>query len=161
MLHRSYSFFSFIRYNVHSSRQEQVYLLHVALQKRHTSTFIKQQFIYVISNTSKFCSNNYNSRQLITVIKRFISNDSKSKNEKVEKADINKKENSEIKQKIVELDEEKLGKIKERLLNIESIDSITNNIKNTCMKLSKKDKIKADEKKLSIEELAVKKCIAF
>ncbi|XP_011503548.1 PREDICTED: zinc transporter 9 [Ceratosolen solmsi marchali] len=160
MLYRSYNFFNFIRCNIHSCQQEQFYLLRIALPKRHTTTFIKQQFVYVISNASKIHHNKYGSRQLYTAIKRLASNDLKSKNGKLEKVDQNKKDktlNDETGQTIVELNEEKLGKLKERLLNIESTDPIVNNIKNSCIKLSRKGKTKTDEKNVSVEELTVKK----
>lgn len=159
MLHRSYSLLSFLRRNVNGCWKEQFYLYQIGLAKRHTSTFIKQKFIRVISNSSKLCHNKHADTRWMCATSRLASNDAKSKSVVVEKASEVKAEpkaDTPIIHRIVELNEENLGKLKERALNVEAATPLTGK-KEKEVKVIKKEKTKKEEKKVAAEEAAAKK----
>ena len=164
MLHRSYSLLSFLLRNVNGSCREQFYILQIGLAKRHTSTFIKQKFIHVISNSLNQCHNKHaNARWTRTPITRLASSDAKGKIEKVEKEEkMNKLNETEAKhqvdltQRIVELKGENLGNLKERVLNVEATTSAINDKNDEAPTTPKKEKKKKDEKKIAADETAKK-----
>ncbi|XP_001606946.2 zinc transporter 9 isoform X1 [Nasonia vitripennis] len=160
MLHRSYSLLSFLRRNTNGCCREQFYLYQIGLAKRHTSTFIKQKFIHVISNSSKLCHNKHADTRWMCATARLASNDAKSKSEVVEKAAEVKAEpeaDAAITHRIVELNEENLGKLKERVLNVEAPAPKTAEKEKEEVKVIKKEKTKKEVKIAAAEEAASKK----
>ena len=160
MFHRSCKLLNFIQHNLNGSCRKQFHIFHKGLIKRHTSTFIKQKFIHVIFNSSKLYHNQHvGTRWTWTTILRYASSDVKGKSEKkVEIIENEQEKNAKVEniQRIIELNET-LGKLKERILNIESEISPEENTESK-VKLLKKDKTKKDEKKIVIDETLIKKC---
>lgn len=163
MLHRSYSLLKFIQCNVTGCSREQFHILQIGIAKRHTSTYIKKKLIYVISNSSKLCHNYHvNPRwicsttpKLDTVkVKDTIKN--KNKKEKVLLNSDKAKVDFNAVHKGVELNEDNLGKLKERHLDVEPI-ATADNLKKDTVTLITKEKVKKEEKKVVLDEKIKKK----
>ncbi|XP_058807370.1 proton-coupled zinc antiporter SLC30A9, mitochondrial [Phymastichus coffea] len=161
MLHRSYSLLSFIQRSVSSCHTGKFYILQVGFAKRHKSTFIRQKFIHLISSTSKVCHNKHVDTRWIYTSSRLVFNNTKTKSQKEDKAVLNKteqKQDADVTQRVVELKVENLGKLKERVLNVEAAAPATrtDDVKQD-VKIITKEKSKKEEKKAPIEEAVVKK----
>lgn len=124
MLQRSCNLLNLIR-NINRYHTDQLCIYQIGLSKRHASILIMPKYgtrykIHMLSYSQRVLANKkmdmYEDCRW-TCAKRF-SSDSKPKKDKVEK-----KLNEESQQRVIELNEEKLGKLKERVLNIEPISS--------------------------------------
>lgn len=123
MLQRSCTFVSFIR-NLSRYHTDQLCIYQIGLTRRHASILIMPKYgtrykIHTLSNSQRVFSNKKMDvhEHRWWIYPRRFSSDTKAKKDKVEK-----KLNEES-QRIIELEEEKLGKLKERVLNIEPISS--------------------------------------
>ncbi|XP_023246818.1 zinc transporter 9 isoform X2 [Copidosoma floridanum] len=118
--------------------------------RRHISTFTRQRLVNALISSAKFHQHKYvDTRWLCTTTSKL---DAKSKAEKGDAAKLQVKaeqqqtqQENNVMQRIVKLDEDNLGKLKERVLNVEGTSDSTVEKK----KLDLKDKIKGDEKKLA------------
>lgn len=121
MLHRSYSLLSFVRRNVNCCRTDQFYIFQIGVAKRHTSILITPKFVHVISNSSRVCYRNEETlgirRLSFTAATRQAPKDEKETILESEKS--TDKLEVDAQQKIIELNEDKLGQLKERVLSVE------------------------------------------
>lgn len=123
MLHRSHYLLNLIR-NTNRYHIDQLCVLQIGLIRRHASLFIIPKY----GTSYKVCK--FTSAQKIFInekidrhdnwrwiyTSRFLSDDMKIKKDKSEKI-----LDEDSQQRIIELDKEKLGKLKERVLDIEPI----------------------------------------
>lgn len=124
-MYRSYNYLNFIQNITCRYQADPLYIFQIGLNKRHTSILITPKYdiqykVRMFSYSQKVCANkkigrHENSRWIS--IARFLSDDTKIKDKS------EKRLAEDVQQKVVELKEEKLGKLKERILNIEPIDS--------------------------------------
>lgn len=162
MLHRSYNILKFIQYNVNGCRREQFHIFQIGIAKRHTSTYIKQKLIHVISSSSKLCYNKHvNPRWICSTASKSnadkVKNTIKNKKEKVLATDKEVKADAQVVvQRVVELKEEKLGQLKERALDVEPVN-LDGNVKKESVKLITDEKVKKDDKKAVLNDKVIKK----
>ncbi|XP_012227233.1 proton-coupled zinc antiporter SLC30A9, mitochondrial [Linepithema humile] len=128
MLHSSCNLLNFIRNVTCRYHADQSCIFHIGLSKRHASILIMPKYdtrykVYTLINPQKIVANKktlqYEDYRWIRTT-RFLSDDVKSK----DKSDNETKLVENVQQRIIELNEEKLGKLKERVLNIEPISTI-------------------------------------
>jgi len=126
MLHRPHNLVSFIRNVTCRYHADQLYIFQIGLIRRHSSILIVPKYgtqykVHTFSNSQKVFANNRVDRlgdcRWICAT-RFSSSNAKSDKDK---SDIKLAEN--VQQRIIELNEEKLGKLKERVLDIEPVIS--------------------------------------
>ncbi|KAL0118981.1 hypothetical protein PUN28_009543 [Cardiocondyla obscurior] len=123
MLHRPHNLVNFIRSVTCRYHADQLCILHVGLVKRHASILIVPKYgtqykANAFLNSQKVFANRKvdrfgDCRWICTT--KFLSDDGKSNKDKSEG------KTEEVQQRIIELNEEKLGKLKERLLDIEPV----------------------------------------
>lgn len=156
MLHRSYSLLSFIRRNVTCHCTDRFYVFHVGVTRRHASIFSTPKYVHVISNTQKTCNNpsprKIGETQLIHASASRLATKEieEKKTEKLEKV-----VKSTLKQKVVELDGEKLGKVKERDLDVKVLSSQDDT------KKEEKPRKKEEKREVGKEETPVAKKGSF
>ncbi|KAL0134757.1 hypothetical protein PUN28_001493 [Cardiocondyla obscurior] len=123
MLHRPHNLVNFIRSVTCRYHADQLCILHAGPVRRHASILIVPKYgtqhkVDEFLNSQKVFSNKKVGRhedcKWICVTK-FLSNDGKSNKDKSEV------KTEEVQQRIIELNEEKLGKLKERVLDIEPV----------------------------------------
>ncbi|XP_014232252.1 zinc transporter 9 [Trichogramma pretiosum] len=159
MLQRSYSFFSIIYHNVDIHCKKRLCQYHLELSKRCTSTFVRKKSSSIPSKLCKKNLNKYGDARWICVNSQLAKSANNIKN-KTDESQISKKkedtDKSELIQKVVQLKEENLGKLKERDLNIEAV-AITNeeSSKHKEVKLNKQDKALKSEEATVIDEPVV------
>ncbi|XP_033211950.1 zinc transporter 9 [Belonocnema kinseyi] len=153
MLHRSYSLLSFIRRNVTCHCTDRFYVFHVGVTRRHASIFITPKYVHVISNTQKSYNNPSprkigETRWIHASASRLATKEigGKKTTEKLEKV-----VKSTLKQKVIELDREKLGKVKERDLDVQVLSSQDD------AKKEEKPRKKEEKKEVGKEETPVAK----
>ncbi|KYN38207.1 Zinc transporter 9 [Trachymyrmex septentrionalis] len=125
MFHRPHNFINFIRNVTCRYHTDQLCIFQIGLVRRHASILIVPKYgiqykVHTFSNSQKVFANRKVGRHSDckwTCMTRFLSDDAKFK----DKPEIKLAE--EVQQKIIELNEEKLGKLKERVLDIEPITS--------------------------------------
>ncbi|CAL1685358.1 unnamed protein product [Lasius platythorax] len=125
-MYRSYNHLNFIRNITCRYHADQLCIFQVGLSKRHASILIIPKYdtqykVHVLSYSQKIFANKKISRHengRWIDIARFSSDDAKTKKDKSEKRLA-----EDVQHKIIELNEDKLGKLKERVLDIEPIDS--------------------------------------
>ncbi|XP_011868185.1 PREDICTED: zinc transporter 9 isoform X1 [Vollenhovia emeryi] len=125
MLHRPHNLVSFIRNVTCRYHADRLCTFHIGLIKRHASVLIVPKYgtrykVHAFSNSQKVFANRKTGRHgdcRWTCAARF-SDDAKSNKDGSEVKLAN-----EVKQRIIELNEEKLGKLKERVLDIEPVIS--------------------------------------
>lgn len=147
MLHRSYSLLSFIRRNVICHCADRLYVFHIGVAKKHTSIFITSKYVHVISKTQKIFNNNNTSARKIDELRwihasasRFIAGKIEEKSEKIVE--------QPLKQKVIEHDKKKLGKVKERDLEVKAA-----NLEDIVKKDEKFVKEKKKEEKIIEKEI--------
>ncbi|XP_051165947.1 zinc transporter 9 isoform X2 [Leptopilina boulardi] len=148
MLHRSYSLLSFIRRNVICHCADRLYVFHIGVAKKHTSIFITSKYVHVISKTQKIFNNNNNTsarkigelRWIHASASRFIAGKIEEKSEKIVE--------QPLKQKVIEHDKKKLGKVKERDLEVKAA-----NLEDIVKKDEKFVKEKKKEEKIVEKEI--------
>ena len=124
MFHRSHNFINFIRNVTCRYHTNQLCIFQIGLVRRHASILIVPKYdiqykVHTFSNSQKVFANRKVSRHRDIkwiCMTRFLSDDAKSKNKETKLVE-------EVQQKIIELNEEKLGKLKERVLDIEPVIS--------------------------------------
>ncbi|KYM81222.1 Zinc transporter 9 [Atta colombica] len=120
MFHRSHNFINFIRNVTCRYHTNQLCIFQIGLVRRHASILIVPKYdiqykVHTFSNSQKVFANRKVSRHRDikwTCMTRFLSDDAKSKNKETKLVE-------EVQQRIIELNEEKLGKLKERVLDVE------------------------------------------
>ncbi|XP_014469178.1 PREDICTED: zinc transporter 9 [Dinoponera quadriceps] len=126
MLHRSYKFLNFIRSTSIRCNVDRLGVYQVEFIRRHASIFIIPKYgtrykMCKFTSSQRILINGkvdkYDDRRSIYTT-RFLSDDAKTKKDKSEKIV------GDSQQRIIELDEEKLGKLKERVLDIEPISPV-------------------------------------
>lgn len=126
MWHRSYNLLNCIRHT-NQYHVDQLYIFQIGLIRRHVSIFVIPKYgtqckVYKFKSPQKIFINGkverYDDWRWIYMTK-FISDDAKTKKDKSGKILI-----EDSQQRIIELDEEKLGKLKERVLDIEPINPV-------------------------------------
>lgn len=139
MLHRSYNFFNLVR-NTNRYHVDQFYIFHIGLIKRNASILISkhgiQYKVHKLLNSQKIFINKKlgrNENWRWGCITRFSSDNSKTKKDSSEKILT-----ESVQQRIIELNEEKLGKLKERVLNVKPVDSEEGEEKEKMAKLNGK-----------------------
>lgn len=158
MLHRSHNLINFIRNVTCQYHANQLCIFQIGVFRRHASILIVPKYgmqykVHSFSNSQKVFANRKIGRHedcRWTCVTRFFSDDTKSNKDKSEKLV------EEVQQRIIELNEEKLGKLKERVLDIEPIIS---DEKEEGKKLAAKhvEKQSAELKELSKDDVTSKK----
>ncbi|XP_029173902.1 zinc transporter 9 [Nylanderia fulva] len=125
-MYRSYNHLNFIRSITCRYHADQLCIFQIGLSKRHASILIVPKYgaqckVHVLSYSQNVFANkkidkHENGRWIN--LARFLSDNAKSK-----KDDSETKLGQQVQQKIIELNEDKLGKLKERVLDIKPIDS--------------------------------------
>lgn len=154
MLHRSYSLLSFIRRNVTCHCADRLYVFHIGVAKKHTSIFITPKYVHVISKTQRIFNNTTTRkigelRWIHASASRFIAEKIEEKPEKVVE--------QPLKQKIIEHDKEKLGKVKERDLEVKAASLEDVSKKEEKFVKDKKKDDKTGEKEVAKDEISAKK----
>lgn len=125
MLHRSHNLVNFIRTTCRY-HTDQLCIFQIGLIRRHASILIMPKYgtrykVHMFSNSQKIFANRKTGRHgdcRWICATRFSSDSAKSNKDKPEVKLV-----EEIKQRIIELNEEKLGKLKERVLDVEPVIS--------------------------------------
>lgn len=124
-MYRSYNYLNFIQTITCRYQADPLYIFQIGINKRHASILIMPKYgtrykVHMLSYSQKVCANRkvdrHESGRWISIA-RFFSDDAKIKNKS------EKRLAEDVQQTVVELKEEKLGKLKERVLDIELIDS--------------------------------------
>lgn len=126
MLHQHHNLINFIRNVTCRYHVDQLYIFQVGLIRRHASILIVPKYgtrykVHTFTNSQKIFANRKIGRHgdcRWAYAARFSSNDAKSNKDKPEVKLV-----EEVQQRIIELSEEKLGQLKERVLDIESVIS--------------------------------------
>jgi len=126
MLHRPHNLVSFIRNVTCRYHADQLYIFQIGLIRRHASILIVPKYgtrykVHTFSNSQKIFANSRVDRLedcRWTCATRFSSSNAKSNKDKSEV-----KLAEGVQQRIIELNEDKLGKLKERVLDIEPVVS--------------------------------------
>ncbi|XP_050447051.1 zinc transporter 9 [Cataglyphis hispanica] len=158
-MYRSHNHLNFIRNITRQYHADKLCIFQIGLNKRHASILIipKHDVQYKIHKflysqkifTDKKIGTNEDGRWID--IAKFSSDDAKAKKNKSEK-----KLAEDVQQKIIELNEEKLGKLKERVLNVEPIDSSNDKEKGReATKFAEKQSV--ESKELSKDDVTSKK----
>lgn len=120
----SSKFLNFIQ-NINRYHADQLCIFQIGLTKRYANILIMPKCgtqynrIHTLSNPRKvFFTRKIGKQDWRWTCMRFTSDESKIKQEK-----LDKKLADDVQQKIIELNQEKLGKLKERVLNVESISA--------------------------------------
>lgn len=129
MLYRSYSFLTFIRGNASSIYTDQLYELRIGLAKRHASICITPRFgtrykLVTPRDSQKIYTKRKiddidNLRCALLATLRAASDDSKSRSDGSSEVK-HEGGKAQLQQKVIELDREKFGMLKERMLNVEA-----------------------------------------
>lgn len=162
-MYRSYNHLNFIRNMTRQYHADKLCMFQIGLNKRHASILIipKHDVQYKIQKfsysqkiyTNKKIGRNEDGRWI--GIAKFSSDEAKTKKDKSEK-----KLAEDVQQKIIELNEEKLGKLKERVLNIEPVDSSNDKEKGReATKFAEKQSV--ESKELSKDDVTSKKGIIY
>ncbi|EGI57333.1 PREDICTED: zinc transporter 9 [Acromyrmex echinatior] len=122
MFHRPHNFINFIRNLTCRYHTDQLCIFQIGLVRRHASILIVPKYdiqykVHTFSNSQKVFANRKVGKHRDckwTCVTRFLS-DAKSKSET--------KITEEVQQRIIELNEEKLGKLKERVLDVKPVTS--------------------------------------
>ncbi|KAM0727586.1 Proton-coupled zinc antiporter SLC30A9, mitochondrial [Formica fusca] len=158
-MYRFYNHLNFIRNMTCQYHADQLCIFQIGLNKRHASILIMpkygvqykvQKLLYsqkVFAN--KKIGRNEDGRWI--GIAKFSSDEAKIKKDKSEKRLA-----EDVQQKIIELNEDKLGKLKERVLNIEPIDS-SNDKEKEKEAIKFIEKQSAESKELSKDDVMSKK----
>ena len=154
MLHRSYSLLSFIRRNVTCHCTDRFYVFHIGANRRHTSIYITPKFVHVILNTQNIFNNA--NRGKISELRWIHASASRFSAKEIEERKAEKLKVANLKQKVIELDQEKLGKVKERDLTL-SVTSLVDDLKKQDEKSRKKEEKRESEKEAAKEEIPVPK----
>lgn len=125
MLYRPHNLVNFIRNVTCRYHADQMCIFQIGLLRRHASILIVPKYgtrykIHSFSNSQKVFANRKIDRHgdcRWVCVTRFFSDYTKSNKDKSEKL------GEEVQQRIIELNEDKLGKLKERVLDIEPIVS--------------------------------------
>ncbi|XP_072747668.1 proton-coupled zinc antiporter SLC30A9, mitochondrial [Anoplolepis gracilipes] len=158
-MYRSYNHINFIRNTTHRHDANQLFsIFQIGLNKKHASILIVPKYgtqckVHMLSYSKSIFANKKIGRHedgRWIGIARFLSDDVKSKKDKSEK-----KLAEDVQQKIIELNEEKLGKLKERVLDIELIDSSDDKEKGKDAKFAEKQF--AESKEMSKDDAMSKK----
>ncbi|XP_011638830.1 zinc transporter 9 isoform X2 [Pogonomyrmex barbatus] len=123
MLHRPHNLANFVRNVICRYHVDQLCIFQIGLIRRHASILVVPKYgtrykAYTFLNSQKIFTNRKIGRHedcRWTCIARFLSDDAKDKSDK--------KLAEDVQQRIIELNEEKLGKLKERVLDIEPVIS--------------------------------------
>lgn len=162
-MYRSYNHLNFIRNITCRYHADQLCIFQVGLSKRHASILIMPKYdtqykVHMLSYSQKIFANKKISRHengRWIDIARFLSDDSKTKKDKSEKRLA-----EDVQDKIIELNEDKLGKLKERVLDIEPIDSSDDKEKEKeATKFAEKQS--AESKEASKDDVMSKKGIIY
>lgn len=156
MLHRPHNFINFIRNVTCRYHADQLCIFHVGLIRRHASILIVPKYgtrhkVHTFSNSQTVVANRKIGRHgdcRWTCATRFSSDDAKSNKDKSET-----KLAEEVQQRIIELNEEKLGKLKERVLE-PIISDEKEKGKGQAAKLEKQS---AESKEPSKDDIVLKK----
>lgn len=147
MLHSSCNLWNIIRNVTCRYHADQSCIFHIGLSKRHASILIMPKYdtrykVHMFINPQKIVANKnilqYKNYRWI-YITSFLSDDTKNE-DKSEKKLI-----EEVQQRIIELNEQKLGKLKERVLNIESTVNRKEEEKTEATKLAAKQSAESKE----------------
>lgn len=124
-MYRSYNHLNFIRNITCRYHTDQLCIFQIGLSKRHASILIVPNYgaqckVHMLSYSQNVFANkkigwHENGRWID--LARFLSDNAKTKD------DSEKKLSEDVQHKIIELNEEKLGKLKERVLDIKPFDS--------------------------------------
>lgn len=161
MLYRSCNLLNFIR-NTSRYRADQLYVLQIGLISRHASIFVISKYgtqykVCKFMNPQKTFINKkvekYDDWRWICMT-RFLSDDAKAKKDKSEKILI-----EDSQQRIIELDKGKLGKLKERILDIKPINLIDKKGEQTGEIAKLNEKQSTESKESSKDDLTLKKGI--
>ncbi|KAG5341286.1 ZNT9 protein, partial [Acromyrmex charruanus] len=120
MFHRPHNFINFIRNLTCRYHTDQLCIFQIGLVRRHASILIVPKYdiqykVHTFSNSQKVFANRKVGKHRDckwTCVTRFLS-DAKSKSET--------KIIEEVQQRVIELNEEKLGKLKERVLDVKPV----------------------------------------
>jgi len=125
MLHLSCNPLNFIRNVTCRYHANQSCIFHIGLSKRHASILIMPKYdtrykVHMLINPQKMVANKklLQSEDYRWICTRFLSDHAKIKDKS------EKKLAEDVQQRIIELNEEKLGKLKERVLDIKPISTI-------------------------------------
>lgn len=161
-MYRSYNYLNFIQNITCRYQADPLCIFQIGVNKRHASILIMPKYstrykgykVHMLSYSQKVCANNkigrHEDNKWISIA-RFLSDDAKIKNKS------EKRLAEDVQQKVVELKEEKLGKLKERALDIETIDSNNKEKGRETTKFIEKQS--AESKELSKDDVMLKKGI--
>lgn len=158
MFHRPHNFINFIRNVTCQYHADQLCIFQIGLVRRHASILIVSKYgtqykIHTFWNSQKVFANRKVSRDCRwTCVTRFLSDDAKSKDKSETKLA------EEVQQRIIELNEEKLGKLKERVLDIEPV---TSDEKKEGQAAKLVEKQSAESKEPSKDDVILKKGITI
>ncbi|RLU23218.1 hypothetical protein DMN91_003421 [Ooceraea biroi] len=158
MLLQSRTFLSYVR-NINWYHIDQLCIYQIGLTRRHASILIMPKYgtrykIHTLSSSQRVLANRkVDKYEGCTYAKRF-SSDTKAKKDKLEK-----KLTEESQQRVIELNEEKLGKLKERVLDIEAISSTDEreDEKGEATKLAEKQSESKESKEATKDDITSKK----
>lgn len=125
MLHQSHNLVNFIRNVTCRYHADQLCIYQIGLIRRHASILIVPKYgtrykVHVFSNSQKIFANRKIDRHgdCRWICMTRFSSDAKSNKDKPEVKLV-----EEVQQRIIELNEDKLGKLKERVLDVEPVVS--------------------------------------
>ncbi|XP_011707607.1 PREDICTED: zinc transporter 9 [Wasmannia auropunctata] len=160
MLHRPHNLVNFIRNVTCRYRADQLCIFQIGLVRRHASILVVPKYgtrhkVHTFSNSQKVFANRKVGRHgeyRWTYATRFSSNDAKSNKDKSDAKLV-----EEVQQRIIELNEEKLGKLKERVLDIEPVISEKEERKGQAGKREKLIEKSVESKEPSKDDVVSKK----
>lgn len=157
MLHRPHNLVSFIRNVTCRYHADRSCIFQIGLIRRHSILIVPKYGtrckVHAFSNSQKIFAKRAGRQDgdcRWTCATRFSSDDAKSNGDKSEV-----KLAEEVQQRIIELNEEKLGKLKERALNVEPV--ISNEKKEEKEQAAKLAEKQSAESKESKDDIALKK----
>ncbi|KAK2587085.1 hypothetical protein KPH14_002856 [Odynerus spinipes] len=166
MLHRSYSFLNFIR-NASYHCADEVCIFQIGVTRRHFGASVIPKYgvrckVHVISNSQS----NFGHKKVgkitdlkwtCVITRRAASSDSKGR-EGNRQSQEEKASFQDTQDRVIELNEEKLGKLKERILSVGVVGETDEKKKNEPGKAAEiLEKTKVEVKEISKEESTLKK----